>query len=109
MVSPSPSAANAATFLSSVGVVVPGAQFEASAVMACTEHEDVSVAESDSPGAFHLHQLLAGHEFSRLEPWDVPVSCHIDQHTATDDAVAVVVDGVDGRFAGGDGTDRFAL
>lgn len=53
--------------------------------------------------------FFAGHEFSRLEPWDVPVSCHIDQHTATDDAVAVVVDGVDVRFAGGDGTDRFAL
>ena len=60
-------------------------------------------------GAFGLYQLSAGHEFSRLEPWDAPVPCHIDQYTATHDAMAVVVDSVNMCPARGHGTNRYAV
>lgn len=72
-------------------IVAPRAQLEAASVMACTEDEDVALAQGEADALLARLELFAPYGFAGLEPLDAPQARDVQKDAATHQAIAVAV------------------
>jgi hypothetical protein len=73
----------------SVVAVVPRTEFEASAMMACAEYQDVALTEVHTLSLFAFFQFGGTDSFARFQPLDGAQTRYIEQNSTADDAMGI--------------------